>query len=224
MNVRDPFNLRRSSALTILRGTATQAAASLAQKVLETGAQAIESGKQAAEEMSSFSIPKNVPSFTNPQRELENRVWGSSGVTARSAASHQNGGLGSVQDRLGGFFEKNRDLPMYKDKPFTYVSSRRRKPWWKRRRLLALIGLFIMFGLYLLGVIGEETAPKQAKDRWNWLKRPGETGKIDWLSRRERVVDAFKLSWDAYERYAWGTLPLTIFTVTMVSLSYVYCS
>lgn len=205
MNVRDPFNLRKSNALTILRGTATQAAVNIAQRVLETGAQAIESGKRTAEDMSSFSIPKNVPSFTNPQRELENRVWGASGVTARSAALHQNGGLSSVQERLGGFFEKNQNLPMYKDKPYSYASSRRRKPLWKRRRLFALVGLFVMFGLYMMGVIGDETAKKKAKSSWNWLHRSDETArKIDWSSRRERVVEAFKLSWDAYERYAWG--------------------
>jgi endoplasmic reticulum Man9GlcNAc2 1,2-alpha-mannosidase len=211
MNVRDPFNLRKSNALTILRGTATEAAVNITQRVLETGAHAIESGKQAVEDMSSFSVPKNVPSFTNPQRELENRVWGASGVTARSAALHQNGGLSSVQERLGGFFEKNQDLPMYKDKPYSYVSSRRRKPLWQRRRLFALIGLFIMFGLYMMGVIGDETAKKKAQDSWNWLRRPEETTrKIDWLSRRERVVEAFKLSWNAYERYAWGRLHLYI--------------
>lgn len=77
---------------------------------------------------------------------------------------------------------------------------------WKRKRLLALVGLFIMFSLYLLRVIGDETAIRKAKDGWNWLQRPEKAGKIDWLSRRERVVDAFKLSWDAYERYAWGML------------------
>jgi endoplasmic reticulum Man9GlcNAc2 1,2-alpha-mannosidase len=224
MNVSDPFNLRRSNALTILRGTATQAAANLAQRVLETGAQAIESGKQAAEEMSSFSIPKNVPSFTNPQRELENRVWGSSGVTARSAALHQNGGIGSVQDRLGGFFEKNRDLPMYKDKPFSYVSSRRRKPWWKRRRLLALFGLFIMFGLYLSGVIGDENTSNKAKNGWSWLQKPEKTGGKDWLSRRERVVDAFTLSWDAYERYAWGMSYSALFNLVTKNSVYVNSS
>src|SRR5271163_4608408 len=116
MNVRDPFSLRRSNALTILRG-ASQAAANITQGVLGTGAQAIESGKQAVEDMSSFSIPKNVPSFTNPQRELENRVWGASGVTARS--THANGGVMSgMQNRMEGFFRENRDLPMYKDKPY----------------------------------------------------------------------------------------------------------
>jgi hypothetical protein len=160
--------------------------------------------------MSSFSVPRNVPSFTNPQRELENRVWGSSGVTARSAAVHNNGGLGTVQDRMGGFFDKQRDLPMYKDKPFSYAASTRRKPLWKRRRLFALVGLFIMAILYLLGFIGIEEAREatdKAKDGWNWLQTPEKANdNIDWLSRRERVVEAFKLSWDAYERYAWGML------------------
>jgi endoplasmic reticulum Man9GlcNAc2 1,2-alpha-mannosidase len=220
MNVRDPFNLRRSNALTILRATATQAAANITQGVFETGAQAIESGKQVVEDMSSFSVPKNVPSFTNPQRELENRVWGASGVTVRSAALHQNGGLGGVQERLGSLFDKNQDLPMYKDKPFSYISSRRRKPFWQRKRLLALVGLFIMFGLYMMGVIGEENAKKRAKYSWNWLQRPEESArKIDWLSRRERVVEAFKLSWDAYDRYAWGMLHLEISFLIVFSLS-----
>jgi mannosyl-oligosaccharide alpha-1,2-mannosidase len=220
MNVRDPFNLRRSNALTILRATATQAAANITQGVFETGAQVIESGKQVVEDMSSFSVPKNVPSFTNPQRELENRVWGASGVTARSAALHQNGGLSGVQERLGGFFDKNQDLPMYKDKPFSYISSRRRKPFWQRKRLLALVGLFIMFGLYMMGVIGDENAKKRAKYSWNWLQRPEESArKIDWLSRRERVVEAFKLSWDAYDRYAWGMLHLEISFLIVFSLS-----
>lgn len=206
MNIHDPFNLRRPNALTILKGTATQAAVSLSQKVLNTGAQAIQSGKQAVGDMSSFSVPKNVPSFTNPQRELENRVWGSSGVTARPAASYSHGGMNGMQDRIGGFFEKNNDLPMYKDKP--YAASRRRTPFWKRRRLFALAALFILFILYLLGFWGNEDvvdATKKAKDSWGRLQKPEKAGdKVDWLSRRDRVVEAFTLSWDAYDRYAWG--------------------
>jgi hypothetical protein len=213
MNVRDPFNLRRSPALTILRGTATLAAANLTQKVLQTGTEALESAKQAVEDMSTFSIPKNVPSFTNPQRELENRVWGSSGVTARSANTHHAAGFGGVQDRLGGYFEKNRDLPMYKDKPFSYASSRRRKPLWKSKKLFALLGLVMMAVLYFLGVWGDEAttgkAKEKVKDSWAWLQKPEKAGaKIDWLSRRERVVEAFTLSWDAYDRYAWGMFDL----------------
>jgi endoplasmic reticulum Man9GlcNAc2 1,2-alpha-mannosidase len=205
MNVRDPFNLRRPPALTILRGTATLAAASLTQRVLETGAAPIGSSKQAAENMSTFSMPKNVPSFSNPQRELEDRVWGSSGVTARSANPHHGRGIGGVQDRLGGFFEKNRDLPMYKDKPYSYASSRRRRSLWKSKRVFALIGLFIMSILYYLGFWGGEDTAEKVKDGWGWLQKPEKAGgRIDWLSRRERVVEAFTLSWDAYVRYAWG--------------------
>lgn len=205
MNVRDPFNLRRSPALTILRGTATLAATHLTQRVLETGAAATVSSKQAVEDMSTFSMPKNVPSFSNPQRELEDRVWGSSGVTARSANVHHSRGIGGVQDRLGGFFEKSRDLPMYKDKPYSYASSRRRRSLWKSKRVFALVGLFVMSILYYLGFWGGEDTAEKVKDSWGWLQKPEKAGgTIDWLSRRERVLEAFTLSWDAYERYAWG--------------------
>jgi mannosyl-oligosaccharide alpha-1,2-mannosidase len=105
--------------------------------------------------MSTFSVPRNVPSFTNPQRELENKVWGASAVTAKPAGhySHNGGGIGGVQNRIGGFFEKTRDLPMYKDKPFSYATTRRYRPLWRRKRILASVGLFVIFILYLLGFI-----------------------------------------------------------------------
>ncbi|PVH88215.1 glycoside hydrolase family 47 protein [Cadophora sp. DSE1049] len=206
MNVRDPFNLHRSPAFNILRGTATQAAANVSQRVREAGVQAFESGRQAVEDMS-FSIPKNVPSFSDPQRELENRVWGSSGVTARSA-SHSNGGVMSgMQDRVGGFFDKTRgDLPMYKDKPYSYASSRRQRPAWKRKRTLGGAGLFVLAVLYFLGFFSSDTTEgARSKDGWSWLSKAEKPGaKVDWLDRREKVTDAFKLSWDAYSRYAWG--------------------
>lgn len=205
MNVRDPFNIHRSPAFNILRASATQAAANVTQRVVDAGAQAIESGKQAVEDMSTFSIPKNVPSFTNPQRELENRVWGASGVTARSAGSHAHGGfIGGVQDRVGGFFERDRgDLPMYKDKPYSYSASRRYRPIWKRKRTLGLVGLLILSALYFFGYSGDSHTYKRPKNTWSWLQK-SEHGKVDWLDRRERVKEAFTLSWDAYERYGWG--------------------
>ena len=206
MNVRDPFNLHRSPAFNILRSTARQAAANVTQKVVEAGAQAYETSKQAVEEMSTFSIPRNVPSFTNPQRELENRVWGSSGVTARSANAHSNGGVMSgMQDRVGSFFGENRDLPMYKDKPYSYASSRRQRPIWKRKSVLGIAVSFVMIVLYFLGIFGEDaTTTKKPKNTWSWLQRPESDSKVDWLGRRERVKEAFVLSWDAYDRYAWG--------------------
>ena len=206
MNVRDPFNIHRSDALNILRGTARQAAATVTQRVVEAGTQAYETSKQAVEDMSSFSVPRNVPSFTNPQRELENRVWGSSGVTARSANAYSNGGVMSgMQDRVGSFFGENRDLPMYKDKPYSYASSRRQRSIWKRKRVMGIVVSFVMIVLYFLGFFGDDVvATTKAKEGWSWLQRPESGSKVDWLGRRERVKEAFILSWDAYDRYAWG--------------------
>ncbi|PQE11619.1 glycosyl hydrolase family 47 protein [Rutstroemia sp. NJR-2017a WRK4] len=207
MNVRDPFNLRRSPAFDILRGTATQAASTVTQRVKEAGAQAYETGKQAVEEMSTFSIPKNVPSFTDPQRSLENKAWAASGMTARSSAAGTNGGMISgMQDRVGNFFGENRDLPMYKDKPYSYASSRRAQPLYKRPRVVLPFLLFVGFVLYLLGFFGSgDEGNGKVKDKWTWLQKPEKgPAAIDWLDRRERVKEAFTLSWDAYERYAWG--------------------
>ncbi|KAI9744810.1 MAG: mannosyl-oligosaccharide alpha-1,2-mannosidase [Claussenomyces sp. TS43310] len=206
MNVRDPFNLRRSNAINIIQGTAAQAALNLTHRALQTSVKAIESGRQVVEDMSSYAAPKTIPSFSDPQRELEDRSWGSSSVTSRASNGYgyNSGVMSGMQERVGGFFEKQTNLPMYKDKPFSYPSSRRSKPWWKKRRLLALIGLFIMFILYCLGLVGDDIAAETVGDRLTWLKGPDKTGKVDWLDRRERVVEAFTLSWDAYERYAWG--------------------
>jgi hypothetical protein len=207
MNTRDPFNLRRSPGYNILRATASRAAANVTQQVVDAGTQVYETGKQAVEDMSTFSVPKNVPSFTNPQRELENRAWGASGVTARSAAQSNGGVLGGMQDRVGDFFDSSRkDLPMYKDKPYSYASSRRQQPIWKKKRTLGAGGLFVLALLYFLGFFGRDaTATKSAKDTWKWLQRPEKSGsKVDWLDRRERVVEAFTLSWDSYARYGWG--------------------
>ena len=207
MNTRDPFNLHRSPAFHVLRATASRAAVNVTQQVVEAGTQAYETGRQVVEDMSTFSVPKNVPSFTNPQREMENRVWGASGVTARSAASHSNGVLGEMQDKVGGFFDNTRgELPMYKDKPYSYAASRRNRPIWKRKRTLGIGGIFILAILYFLGSFGSDAkATKTAKDTWKWMQRPDKTGsKIDWFDRRERVVEAFTLSWDSYARYGWG--------------------
>ena len=208
MNVRDPFNLHRSPGFQILSRHSRQAVANATQKVreasvqaIEAGSQALESGKQTLEDMSSFSIPQNVPSFTNPQREIENKVWGSSGMTARSP-NPNSGVLGGV----GNFFEKNKDLPMYKDKPYSYASSRRRQPLYRRKRALGAGTIFLILILYFLGFFGSNTqGNKKTNKVWGWIQKADDTAiSADWNGRRERVVDAFTLSWDAYSRYAWG--------------------
>lgn len=139
----------------------------------------------------SFTLPNNVPNFENPQRQWEDNRWGSSGGgharhTARGTASGH---------RIGGFFEK-KELPMYKDKPYSYaVSNRHHRPR-RRKRIIAGGILIVLALLYWLGYFGK------GFDSF----RIGGRRKIDWNARREQVKEAFISSWDAYDQYAWGML------------------
>lgn len=58
--------------------------------------------------------------------------------------------------------------------------------------------------LYWTGMLRGEKQTARTAATLDWLKGPEKQGKVDWLDRREKVVDAFTLSWDAYKRYAWG--------------------
>lgn len=183
--IRDPFNIHRNpaSGLSIIRTAATRAATDLGEKAVEASINAIEKGKQAVDDMA-FSIPKNVPSFSNPQRHLEDRVWG-------------NGGQSS-------FLNPDRNsLPMYKDKPYAYPPSQRSRPLWRRKRVIALFFLFIIF-LYHFGGFSKHHDTFTSRPSWSWLKKSESEANVDWMERREHVVDAFKVSWDSYHRYAWG--------------------
>lgn len=210
MNVRDPFNLHRRSALSILQTTAARAAVGVTERAVEVGAHAIEKSKQAVEDLDldmSFSIPKNVPSFGNPQRVVEDHIWGNSAVTSRVGAGAR-ATAASVQDRVGGLFDNKNTLPMYKDKPYSYPPSQRVKPLWRRKRVFGVVFALLSL-LYFLGVFQGRNEDKDDKSAspafWGFLSKDTGTGKkVDWNMRREMVVDAFTLSWDAYERYAWG--------------------
>ena len=106
---------------------------------------------------------------------------------------------------MGGFFEKNNDLPMYKDKPYSYASSRRRQPAWRQKRVVGIATAFVILVLYLLGVFSSSApAKKETKSSWFFFQGKDNSG-ADWLDRRESVKKAFTLSWDAYERHGWGT-------------------
>lgn len=162
----------------------------------------------------SFTIPKNVPSFSNPQRTLEDRVWGASGVTART--SRGGGGIvGDGLDKVGDFLNPTRgQLPMYKDKPYGYPSSRRR-PLYRRKSFMAWVLIMVVAVAWWLGLFGQDgydRIPSSLKAS-SWLQKEDTEvkGEIDWLKRREKVVGAFELSWDSYERNAWGMWPPTTF-------------
>jgi endoplasmic reticulum Man9GlcNAc2 1,2-alpha-mannosidase len=212
MNNRDPFDLRRKHTLGVLRASAIYAgssAVSISRHAIESSKTAFESGRQALEhsgvlpEGMAFNLPNNVPSFTDPQRRLEDHAW--------SAAQPRNGAVGSGIDKIGGFFSNKADLPMYKDKPYTYAASRRQKTIFQKKRFVfGIIAVFLGLVYWLAGgwqaqVPAEKKFQKSSIKQSTWWKGfAGNQGAVDWAARRERVREAFILSWDAYERDAWG--------------------
>lgn len=152
----------------------------------------------------SFALPNNVPSFTSSQRAYEDGYWGSSG----RIHGHQNGHTGNgIAEKIGGFLDR-RELPMYKDKPYSYAASRKQGYLYRRKRVIAGGLLFAAGLLYWLGLFSTaqnipEDVKKSGKNAWAWLSGPN-AAVVDWSARRERVKEAFMLSWDGYEQYAWG--------------------
>lgn len=175
-----------------------------------------DSGGKSPDEDMSFTVPKNVPSFTNPQRALEDHLWASSGVTARSGGHRGGGGvgggiIGEGLEKVGGFINPNRGagLPMYKDKPYAYPHSSRSRPFYRKKRCMAWFLLMVVAVAWLFGFFGQDKYNRISSIKTSdWLKAEKNTpsAKVDWLDRREKVVGAFELSWDAYKRYAWGML------------------
>ncbi|KAI9845697.1 MAG: mannosyl-oligosaccharide alpha-1,2-mannosidase [Thelocarpon superellum] len=202
MNTRDPFELHRPTAFSLLQTRLSPGPNSTSDRTIPTstssppdrvkhptsgtGALPPASPGVSTDEMS-FSMPQKVPTFDNPQRRFEDTVWASSGTTQPRQSIIANG----VGDSLGAYFDR-RQLPMYKDKPFAYPASTRHSPLWRRRRTLAA------------GLGGVRSNPRNvAKSAWEWLYN-AEPTVVKWDDRRERVKEAFILSWDSYNRHAWG--------------------
>ncbi|KAK0637554.1 Endoplasmic reticulum mannosyl-oligosaccharide 1 [Lasiodiplodia hormozganensis] len=199
------------------------------QQALESGRQALEdvaasdqwqAVQQTATDAMAFAVPRNVPNFDGPQRRFEDSAWASSGRSrfpASPAPDTNNGVIASsssaagaagaaVTDRLGGMFgDGGKELPMYKDKPYNYGSSARRG-WFRRRRTLIFCVLAFFVFLYWFGVFSnsEENKGTSGSGLFSGMMSGKTSAVVDWDERRDRVRDAFKLSWDAYEKYAWG--------------------
>lgn len=140
------------------------------------------------------------------QRSHAEDYWGNSGQS-KSQNGHTNGGLGS---KLEGYMDK-KELPMYKDKPYNYAGSRKYTPFYKQKRvisgaILLVIGLAYWSGIF--SPLAVEPIPLGTnKSAWNWLSSSVTTpASGNWEERREKVKEAFMLSWDGYEQYAWGAL------------------
>ena len=103
-----------------------------------------------------------------------------------------------------------KELPMYKDKPYNYAGSRKYTPFCRQKRviggaILTVIGLAYWFGIFSPSIA--RPRPRDAnKSAWDWLSSPAASAPVDWDDRREKVKEAFMLSWDGYEQYAWGML------------------
>ncbi|KAK2753603.1 mannosyl-oligosaccharide alpha-1,2-mannosidase [Arachnomyces sp. PD_36] len=160
----------------------------------------------------SFQLPSKVPAFDSSQRPLEDGYW-----SATTSSAH-----GGFASKFKPFGDSDRDLPMYKDKP--YFAPKRTGPAAERRRRRRL--LWIIIGLAFLGLVwwlwsgpnyandfikGQGFGIKKGGDLWKWMKglEKGESDKassknVDWEARREKVRDAFIVSWDSYEKHGWG--------------------
>jgi hypothetical protein len=200
--LRDPFSIRskspahqllRQPAHQILRQSLFLAAQNAAQNistevqktaqtvVLPAVGSAVESAKEIAQEtldQMSFSIPKNVPSFQSAQRDFESQAWASR-------------------------FSRQKDLPLYKDKPYYNNSSvvQRRMTLRRKRVLLGLAAL--LFFAYWFGVFSGDGVKLPTT-----LRKPSVfPDTVDWDARREKVKAVMAESWAAYERDAWGNAP-----------------
>ena len=212
MNTTDPFDLRQKSPLSLLQSRVPSSIPqSAAVTTTSTTSSTVVAGSSdVPTDPMAFSVPNRVPSFQDPQRELEDTAWGKPrDVQQRSGFSSS-----AVGERIGNYFNE-KELPMYKDKPYSYASSRKRTPFWKRKRTFAGGVILLLSLLYLLGAFssrprssgslkeGPWVSKKGKKSTWDWLKT-GEPKGVDWTARRERVKEAFILSWDAYSEHAWG--------------------
>lgn len=214
-SLRDPFALRSKPALAILihkaasaRTEAIEAASKIEIPTFETLAENTQAKLESLAESMAFSVPRNVPSFTNPNRELEDHSWSAATGKVHSPKSpHARSstiGIGNITGAAGGFF-KDKELPMYKDKPYYYTGSYRRKKLWQRKGFWGLFVLLVV-GLYWLGIFSGDQEERTKKipflkgGKWQWKSGEG----IDWEERREKVKEAFLMSWNGYEKHAWG--------------------
>ncbi|KAK4230539.1 mannosyl-oligosaccharide 1,2-alpha-mannosidase [Podospora fimiseda] len=197
--------------------TATQtAAAEIREKASEAVQQALAAGgsssssssseeKDEGEDMSSFSVPKNVPSFTNPNRQYEDRLWAAANPRGKNK-NNNSGVLGGVQEFLGSG-NRGGGLPMYKDKPYMYPPGKGGRIYRRRRTTCGVLFFVLVLLVWWSGMFaGHQERAVTKLNQWGLLSKDTTKGrnKADWLKRRERVVEAMELSWDAYERYAWG--------------------
>ncbi|KAF2669650.1 endoplasmic reticulum mannosyl-oligosaccharide 1,2-alpha-mannosidase [Microthyrium microscopicum] len=146
----------------------------------------------------SFAPPRNIPNFGSGQRQYEDNIWSSTG---RSRFS--NGNSESLNPFAGQFsFQGGKELPLYKDKPYNYPASSRRRS----KRLWAGITLVLVVICYLFWPSGgrPKLTHKSGFSRDSKIWKSASQSEKHWLEQREKVVEAMEKSWAGYEKHAWG--------------------
>ena len=152
----------------------------------------------------SFQVPSNIPSFSSAQRPYEDGHWRAS----RGGGLANGHAKGNFSSKINDYFTEGQQLPMYKDKP--HYLARRRRAVLQKKRTYGLALLAIITCLWWMGYLGrsqnaKENTTQKGGGAWSWLQGSTTDGSLaDWNARREKVRDAFKVSWDGYEKYAWG--------------------
>lgn len=101
---------------------------------------------------------------------------------------------------------------MYKDKP--HFAPRRTAPRKRWRPLLALLGLCTLAYFFYtqpnIPTWQRSGSYDKGAELWNWMQTLGDESAekkySDWDARREKVREAFQVSWEGYEKEAWGKL------------------
>jgi len=209
MNNRDPFNLRRTPgpAVSILQSRATN----LGQQIARSANKAAEVGRNVLHEVSSeaaSSMLAYAPTFQNGPTQRHPEQWQSAQSRYAPSEPSTSNGIGEA---VTGFFgaDKKDSLPMYKDKPFSYPGSRRKVPWYKQRRTVAIVLTSFAVISWWFGILSplsyftSEGTPtiKKELSKSSWF---GAGAAVDWETRAQRVREVFKTSFNGYEKNAWG--------------------
>lgn len=191
MNNFDPFNVRRkhhsifSSPSNGKRSQQTPDASfheldDISETSIDPRTSHEASSPTAAGGMSSYAIPR--------------------GATPLSSDYSREHHKPTATEKINSMFTAKGELPMYKDKPYNYSGSRR-LPFYRRKRILLVIPLLLAFFL-IPGLLNRSSAKSRVKSAiW---QSGTKAVSIDWSGRQERVKEAFRVNWRAYETYAWG--------------------
>jgi len=198
---RDPFALRRPSPFEFFR-SGTRCAIDSPHSLQA----------QIKQETQSSRAPEQIlkdpePSSVGGMSYAVNRTVPSEDTTWQPRRIHNTQSSG-VSETVGNILASKNELPMYKDKPYNYAASKRKLPIYRRKRVLLLLFATIGCALYWVGVIPDTLHIKdRTRESGNGLFgliSGTKSGTVNWEERRARVRDAFTVSWNAYEKYAWG--------------------